>query len=216
MNTILKVDENLLDNQHTTAATILGKALQTGDFHHFDAMLNDNVETILYEFKSIIGKNQVLEYWKGWRNKWVVTKEVTEFEIKHINYYSNSALLMDSMLVLFMMNDAKISRMVLINRYISDEEDLVEDSPLGLEFIKQYIKPRGNTNNSKVSSVDKTNRLPCFSCGAKSEMLDWYSTDVLLGLHGDLGLVSICPKCKKVVEYVTEIRYRVESPADDE
>ena len=217
----LNFDDNLLDTPHTTAAITLGKAILSGDFNLFDSMLNANVETILCGAKKcIVGKEQVVSYWKGWRERWTVTKEVTEYEIKHSNYYFNSCLRMGTMLVLFMMDGAKISRLVLVQRHISGglythNDDLVKDYPFSLEFIKRHIEPLREPNEYN-SPVVKDNRLPCFSCGAKSETLDWFSTDIKIGFHGYRGLVSICPKCGKVVEYVTELRYRIETPVFDE
>lgn len=217
----LKFDDNLLDTPHTVAAITLGKAILSGDFNFFSSMLDANVETILCGAKKcIIGKEQVVAYWKGWRERWTVTKEVTEYEVKHSNYYFNSCLRMGTMLVLFMMNGTKISRLVLVQRNISGglythNDDLIKDYPFSLEYIKRHIEPLREPNEYN-SPVVKENRLPCFSCGAKSETLDWFSTDIKIGLHGYRGVVSICPKCGKVVEYVTELRYRMEAPVFDE
>lgn len=116
---ILRFEESLLDTPHTQAATILGNAMLSGDFNAFNSMLDNNVETILYGNKTIVGKNEVSEYWKGWRERFVITKEVSEFEVKHSNHCSNSCLQMKNMLVLFMIENSKIVRLILVRRHIS-------------------------------------------------------------------------------------------------
>lgn len=217
---ILRFGDGLLESSHTKAATILGNAMLSGDFEDFNSMLDNGVETTLYGNKTIVGKTEVAEYWKGWRDRFVVTKDVTEFEVIHSNHYSHSCLQMKTMLVLFMMKDAKIVRMILVSRHISGgyyshHDDLVEDYPFNLAFINRYKKPLREVNEFNAPVI-KEHRLPCFCCGAKSETLEWYSTQINIGIHGYPGIVSICPKCGKVVEYVTEGRYRLEKPVVDE
>lgn len=217
---ILRFDNGLLDTLHTTAASALGNAMLSGDFDPFNSMLDNDVETILYGKQTIKGKESVYEYWKGWRERFVITKEVSEFEVKHSNYYSNSCLLMENMLVLFTIEESKIARIILVRRHISGgyythHDDLIEDYPFTLQYIKRYTKPLREVNEFNAP-VNKEHRLPCFCCGAKSEKLNWYSTQIDIGLHGYPGIVSICPKCGRVVEYVTEGRSRHEVPIIDE
>lgn len=97
---ILRFGDGLLESSHTKAATILGNAVLSGDFEDFNSMLDNGVETTLYGNKTIVGKTEVAEYWKGWRDRFVVTKDVTEFEVIHSNHYSHSCLQMKTMLVL--------------------------------------------------------------------------------------------------------------------
>ena len=148
---ILRFDNGLLDTLHTTAATALGNAMLSGDFDPFNSMLDNDVETILYGKQTIKGKESVYEYWKGWRERFVVTKDVTEFEVKHSNHYSNSCLQMKTMLVLFMIVESKIVRIILVRRHISGgyythHDDLVEDYPFKIQFIDRYKKPLREAN----------------------------------------------------------------------
>lgn len=217
---ILRFEESLLDTPHTQAATILGNAMLSGDFNAFNSMLDNNVETILYRNKTIVGKNEVSEYWKGWRERFVITKEVSEFEVKHSNHCSNSCLQMKNMLVLFMIENSKIVRLILVRRHISGgyythHDDLIEDYPFKLDYIKRYTMPLREADEHNAP-IERKHRMPCFCCGTKSEDLEWYCTRINMGIHGYPGIVSICPKCGKVVEYVTEGRYRIEEPVVDE
>jgi hypothetical protein len=218
---VLKIEENLFDSFHTKVATILGKAMLSGEFDEFNSYMEDNVETILYgSNKTIKGKSAVSNYWMNWRDKYVVTKEVNQFQVKHAHYYSNSCLQLGNMVVLFMINEEKITKLVLSTKNIAGRtyayhDNLIEDYPFSLSYIKRYLKPLREANECRESVV-KENRLPCFGCGMNSQDLDWYSAYINVGFHGYPCIVSICPKCQKVVEFYTEGRARHETLIWDE
>lgn len=215
----LKVQDNLPEDAYTKASIAMGQAMLTGEFDDLEAMLDDQVSTILYHGKkSINGKKDVLEYWKGWRRRFVETRDVKKFEVLHSNYYSHACIQMETMVVLFLFNDCKILKMVLAGRnlvgYYSYHDDLVNDYPFKLEYIKEYLEPLREANEFN-KPVIKENRIPCMSCGTPSEDLEWYSARINVGIHGYPAQVSICPKCGKVVEFFTEGRYRMEHPVLD-
>lgn len=207
---ILKIEPNLPDSCHTVAATALGEAMFSGDFTIFDSMLAEDVETIIYKNREIVGKKEVSEYWKGWWKRFVVTKDLTRFEVCFSNYYSNVCFQAYPMVVLFMMNGDKISKMVLAERHISPgihyHDDFVKDTSFTLDFIKEFLRPIPEPNEI-FSPVAKEYRLPCMSCGEKSELLDWHGAYIESGPHGYRAEVSICPKCGKVVEFLANIRF---------
>lgn len=217
---VLNIQESLLESPQTQASITLGQAIVSGDFSGFNEMLLDDVETIIYDQNTHIGKNSVSEYWMGWRERFVVTKKVKWFEVLHSNYYSNSCLQLESMIVHFIMKGNKISKLVLSCRDISGEmyahhDDLVQEFPFKLEFLKKYLEPLREANEI-FEPVHKEHRLPCFSCGQKSENLDWYTTRISTGCHTDMAQVSVCPHCAKVVEYYTEGQFRTEETVVNE
>lgn len=215
----LKVQDDLPEDAYTKASIAMGQAMLTGEFDDLEAMLDDQVSTILYHGKkSINGKKDVLEYWKGWRRRFVETRDVKKFEVLHSNYYSHACIQMETMVVLFLFHDCKILKMVLAGRNLvgcySYHDDLVNDYPFNMDYIKEYLEPLREANEFN-KPVIKENRIPCMSCGTPSEELEWYSARINVGIHGYPAQVSICPKCGKVVEFFTEGRYRMEHPVLD-
>ena len=91
----------------------LGKGIVDGDFAEFESMLGNQVKNINYKLRTITGKSEVLEYWKGWRTRYVEAKKVQRFEVAHSNYYSNSCLLLDTMIVMFVIQDGLITNTIL-------------------------------------------------------------------------------------------------------
>ena len=87
---ILEVQENIPDSPYTNAAKILGEALLSGDFTDFGNLLDSDAEHISYNKETISGKEQVIEYWRGWRARYVETRKAKKFEVVYSNYYSNA------------------------------------------------------------------------------------------------------------------------------
>ena len=83
---VAKMEENLPKDIYTQASKVLMDALIFGTFDDFENMLDDNAETILYQCRSIQGKENVRTYWWDWRNKYVLTKKVTNFEVVMSRY----------------------------------------------------------------------------------------------------------------------------------
>lgn len=216
----VEVSDNLIDDVYTLYSKKLGEAIVSGDFSEWDSCLNDDVELTIYENKTIEGSNNVLQYWKEWREKYFVTKKAFEFKVVHSNYYSRSCLLLSTMLAAMNIENGKVTKMVFSGRYIaggyySHHDDLVEDSPFDYSYIKKYLKPFNNGDNNEQSPV-LTNRMPCLSCNLHSEDLEWYSSFITVGIHGYPAQVSICPKCGKVIEYRSTGRVRFEEPIVDQ
>ena len=90
----LIIQENIPHTSRTTAATALGRGIVDGDFSEFEKLLSEQVIHVNYRRESISGKDEVIQYWKGWRSRYVETKKATKFEVVHSNYYSDSCLLL--------------------------------------------------------------------------------------------------------------------------
>ena len=142
------------------------------------------------------------------------TKKVQWFEVAHSNYYSNTCLLLENMIVLFIIHDGLIAMTImsprLLNGMVGHKGDLL-DFPFELDSIRHCL-----TKIKAPSEIDddETNesRMPCLTCGTPSEKLEWYSSLFEAGYHGYQGLVSVCPHCHKVVEYYPRIRIRYKEP----
>lgn len=214
----LTIQENIPQTPCTTAATALGRGIVDGDFSEFEKMLSEQVVHVNYRRESISGKDEIIKYWKGWRSRYVETKKATKFEVVHSNYYSDSCLLLGSMVVLFLIKDGYVTKTLFIprflNRMVGHHDDML-DFPFDLNSIMPCL-----TKVETLSEVDddekKENRIPCLTCGMPSEKLEWYSSLFKAGFHGYSGFVSVCPHCQKVVEYYPSIRIRYAEPVDQE
>ena len=214
---VLQVTDNVRDDEYTSFAVDFAKALIGGDFGVIEKSLSEHVETILYQNRTISGKNQTLDYWKVWREKYIVTKKLSQFEVKHSNYYSHACLLIRPMLVMLYFEEGRVQKILLINRYLNPNigyhNDML-DLPFSYEKIKLNLSPLREPNEI-LEAVVKENRIPCMCCGESSENLEWYNSEFKSGIHGYSGQVSVCPHCGKVVEYYPEMRMRYEEAVHD-
>ncbi len=213
---ILEVQENIPDSPYTNAAKILGEALLSGDFTDFENLLDSDVEHISYNKETISGKEQVIEYWRGWRSRYVETRKAKKFEVVYSNYYSNACLLMEMMVVMFFIREGKVQKVLLIQRHLNPmigyHEDILE-FPFDLNSIKHCLSELREPTEI-FEPVATENRIPCLTCGTHSEKLEWHSSLFQFGDIGYSGIVSVCPHCQKVVEFYPEVRSRYIEPVD--
>ena len=213
---ILEVQENIPDSPYTNAAKILGEALLSGDFTDFGNLLDSDAEHISYNKETISGKEQVIEYWRGWRARYVETRKAKKFEVVYSNYYSNACLLMEMMVVMFFIREGKVQKVLLIQRHLNPmigyHEDILE-FPFDLNSIKHCLSELREPTEI-FEPVATENRIPCLTCGTHSEKLEWHSSLFQFGDIGYSGIVSVCPHCQKVVEFYPEVRSRYIEPVD--
>ena len=106
------------------------------------------------------------------------------------------------MYIVFGIVDEKITHVLFLPNPLQDPMIRYMDLDQ-LPFTYDYIMQ----NVSEKIEV-KSNRIPCLKCGASSEELDWYNITVDCGPLGYVGVVSVCKKCKKVVEFFPDILLR--------
>lgn len=213
---VLDIQDNIPITPFTNAAIALGNALLSGDFADYEELLAEDATHVSYQKETISGKSEIIEYWKGWRSRYVETKKCKKFEVVFSNYYSNACLVLDMMVVMFLFRDNMIQKVLLIQRHLSPtigfHEDILEPQ-FDLNSIKRCLSELKQPNEIKGPLV-KENRIPCLTCGTPSEQLEWHSSLLEFGDIAYSGDVSICPHCHKVVEYNPEMRIRYEKPVD--
>lgn len=206
----LIIQDNLPDKPEKEAAIAQGNALITGDFQELYQLLADDIVLVIYKYRSIIGKEEVIEYWKGWRERYIVSQKLRAFEVKQYNYNSKACLFIKPMLIMYRIVDGHISDMLLINRYLNHDIDFHDDMlayPFSLDKIRKNLTPLRQINDvNEPEELD--NRIPCFNCGMPSEKLEWYRSFFRNRFNGYSGQVSVCPRCGKVVEHFPEMRVR--------
>lgn len=206
----LQIDDNLPDNIYTTVSCELGKAIETGDYGNFSAYLDDNVELVIYERKTIRGKQEVEDYWKDWRKRHIETNQIKDIEAVYSYYFARTCLLLQTMIVMTEIKNGNIVKMLMAPRHIAGDkhhDDLVGCSPYNLNYIRTTLQPL-----KEGDEINKENRLWCPSCGAHSESLDWRNSLINTGFHGYQAEVSICPECSKVVEFRVKEQLQYEEP----
>lgn len=210
---IITIQEEIPEDQYTSFAKILGQALIDGNFNTICNYFDIHSELILYGSKTIKSNENIIEYWKGWREKYVLTRKVKKINVQYNNYYSHACLKIDHMLVLFSLSDDIVSRMMLspisLNPSV-DYHDNLMDFSFCIDKIKSYLTPIREYDGSDELII-RENRIPCFQCGTKSEDLDWYDFKIEDGDIGYSGQVTICQNCNRVVEFYPNIRYRLAS-----
>ena len=212
----VKIQENIPDSPYTNAAKALGNALISGDFDEFESLLNEKVENIVYSKETHKGKNATIDYWRGWRSRYVETNKAKSFEVVFSNYYSNACLLMEMMVVMFLIKDGKITKILMMQRHLNPticHHDDILDFTFDLKSLESCLSELRESNEI-FEPVIKENRMPCLTCGKQSEELEWYSSLIQSGIHGYSSIVSVCPHCHKVVEYYPEMRSRYIEPID--
>ncbi len=201
-----KMEENLPNDIFTQASKVMMDALIFGTFDDFENMLDDNVETVLYRLKTIKGKTDVLAYWWDWRKRYVLTKDVTNFEVVMSRYYSHACLKVETnQLVLFQIEEEKISKIVTLPLRLTSlySDDNMLNYPLEYVRIKPYLAPLEESIDKDGNTMPLTDRIPCLHCGVESQDLKWYSIRIPDWFYNNwkLGQVSVCPQCGRVVEY---------------
>ena len=211
-----KVEENLPDDIYTEASKTLMEALVFGIFDDFENMLDDDVETILNESKTIRGKANVLAYWWDWRSMFVMTKKVTNFEVVMSRYYSHACMMTETnQLVMFHIVEGKISKILSVPMHLTYLycDDNMLNYPLEFRRIKPYLRRLEEADYGE-EDVSMANHIPCLHCGTDSQDLNWFAIRKpnLFCKEWIWGEVSVCPHCGRVVEYC-EMRSEI---SDDE
>lgn len=208
----------LISNKYTEYSEVFRNALLSGNFSQFEALLSDETELVVHLLKSITGAREICNYWDGWRKRYVSTGIITDFNVLHSNFFCHSCLQMKTMLAVMHIENNKIVRMILLCRRLADaqyshHDDLVVEYPFKSEYIRRYLKPLRESD--KDNPIVTENRIPCLSCGIPSHNLEWYSTYLTYKVFQYPALVSICPKCGKVIEYYPEAEIRLDKPVAD-
>lgn len=206
----LTIQEGLPDDIYMKAAQALGEGIINDDFSAFESMLDDNVrwEWAKESRSPIIGRNEVIGYWKDWVKRVTHDKLDVEFEVKFCTFYSRTTLAISpngyaTAYVLFYIENGLIELGVFVGRIIdrinlfgkagNKWEETLDHFPLALQDkdIKEISKQEA-----------RGNRMPCLNCGRTSEMLSWENFVFSNSSIDFCGAVSKCPSCGKVVEFV--------------
>ena len=184
----------LPDDVFTDAAKAISKTWMTHNTTYIETFLSDNLIYVGQNFKTIKGKDNYIDYLtdKFVRDR---TSEIKIHPIvTHCDFYKHSAVVLstkdgNAVYLLFRIENGLITHLVLTSTI-----------KYPIDWTEEEIKPC-------LTNVlePKENQLPCLTCGTLSEDLQWIlfckSPTSQAPLHGCEGELSICPKCKKPVEF---------------
>lgn len=178
------------------------------DFSLLKPYLANDVQLVLYgDEKTIIGINEFEFYWKDRELRLERNNIEVQTTIKRCAYFSRTAIFDNikgykSMYTVFRIVNNKITHVLLLPNPLQDPIFRYMDLNQ-LPFTYEYIM-----QNVSEKIVSNPYRIPCLRCGTSSEKLEWYKVTVDCGPLGYSGVVSVCNKCKKVVEFFPEILLR--------
>lgn len=204
----LVIEENLSDDIYTEIAKLFESCRYKRDFSLLKPYLANDVQLVLYgSQKTIIGVNEFEFYWKDRELRLERDNIEVQTTIKRCAYFSRTAIFDNikgykSMYTVFRIVDNKITHVLLLPNPLQDPIIRYMDLnqlPFTYEYIMQNVTEKIESN---------PNRIPCLRCGTLSEKLEWYKVTVDCGPLGYSGVVSVCNKCKKVVEFFPEILLR--------
>lgn len=208
----LQIDDGLPNDEHTQVVTALAKALCSDDYETIKTLVNYDVRMIAYRKRTVYGRDAFVEYWKWLSDLLKTDHKVTDYHLKYNEFCEHTVISVrqrdyfnkstEEAYIFLFLKDDRISCAVFTSK---------QQQPI---TIRYYDLDRPALNYEDVMR-DKTealtpepNRMPCLHCGRLSEDLEWYKLYVDSGPFGHFGQVSVCPHCKKQVEFYPEIFFR--------
>ena len=142
VETKIRIEKDLPKDIYTDMSTKMAQALADGKYEDFENALDDNVQLVVYGKSTILGKPEVVAYWREWRKKLVDTKEESLFDVIMSRYYSHACLRVNIfMIVMFRIVDGKIATMLSVPAHLTNgySDDNMLNYPYSYERIKPYL-----------------------------------------------------------------------------
>ena len=198
------------ESENKNFSQVFCEALSSKDFSNVEKWLADDASQILYDSKTIYGKNGIIEYWKGWLERWKEPSDTTKYEVKMCNYYEREVLSIIPFMARELYQIARIDKGKVIQlvlcpnplQYPTIRYWSLDCSPL--LFGNNTIMP----HEMGTDLEPRKNRIPCIRCGCKSDNLQWYEYLHNTGPLGYKGELSICSNCMEAVEFHPTILIR--------
>ena len=198
----IDIDHYLPDDDYKrTALTFIVNFLYN-DFSEFEEILDEEVSLVLYDDRTIRGKDAVASYWRSFLAKENDRNKDVEMLVGFCAHFHRAALMLNlynqEPIVVFRMVDGKVVNMVLAPLYYYENGNAIVTME-GLPYTVDAIE----RNTIQIVEA-RPNLLPCLYCGRPSEQLKWQRVRFEENDVGYEGLASVCPCCHKMVEYVVQ------------
>ena len=197
----LTIQEGLPDDIYKQAARALGEGIINDDFSAFESMLDDNVrwEWAKESRSPIIGRNEVIGYWKDWVKRVTHDELDVEFEVKFCTFYSRTTLAISpngyaTAYVLFNIENGLIKLGVFVGRIIDRINLFGKAGKKWEETLDHFPLTLKDKDIKEISKQEaRGNSMPCLNCGRTSEMLSWENVVFSNSSIDFSGVISTCP-----------------------
>ena len=205
-----KIEEEKLETEYEKFSRQFLEALMSMDFSKVDGLLAEDVVLILYDYKEINGKENVISYWKDWLDRWNEPAKDTNYVVKHCKYYDRAVLSIEPKgkrihYQIARFEGGKVKQLILCPNPLQSPMirywDL-DHSPLLFRDMSVMPHRMGKDLEPRLF------RIPCLRCGCKSEKLQWYEYKHDAGPLGYLGELSVCGNCMEAVEFLPTMLVR--------
>ena len=194
----LSVSDKCPDDKYTELLYLFTRLLCNGKIEDFKEYLAEDARLTMYKYKIIRGRDDIVEYWSDWKKRYIDTQMIDDLELQH-SYYTNQTCLViqGTMLLMIRVENGVIKEMLTCAQYPDSENHYglqlnMLSLPLDYEKARDCLKEM-----EEDADFDASNRMWCFSCGKPAEELEWYD----IHANGKVGHASVCPNCKKIVEF---------------
>ena len=206
----IKIEDGLTTDIYFTVSLLFAKCRQRQNFDELKPFLTENITLVLYEYNTLRGIDTFINYWVDREKR--VKKDGVEIKtsIKLCNYNCHVSVYdifkgYKNMFILFRIINNKITHVI-------SAPEIIQDPSVSRRSFNQlpYSYNYASLKAEKPIEADR-NKFFCFNCGTESNNLKWLRMDSERdGNHLVSGKVSLCEKCKRVVEYFPDICFRLE------
>lgn len=205
------LEPDMPDYIYKTVAISFAKTFALGDISFIKPFVNDGTYLTLYKKDSLSGRQRIMDYFADWIDRAGKDNLKVKVTVKWQPNQCRPAVYIKpdgykKMVLLFRVQNDELADIVFAPSLLQDYGCMFHDldqPPYNVEFISNFLGEDDGTQD---------NHLPCPICGTDSNLIDWYKFHIPMDIHGYAGMVSICPECNKVVEFVPNIRLRYEEP----
>lgn len=180
------------------------KAIVNRDFTSFSTKIAKHAYFLIHDREALFGRDAVIEYWDGWRNRLDDTGLFISLIVEHCTCWNQCVIRVEfesrfsSMYIMIRLDEfGEISHIVYCPTQLHKEFSLdtigFNWPPLKTSVIKEGIE-------ESIPSLD--NHMPCLLCGKQSHLHDWYRVSFTDNRYKVTANVSICPDCNRVVEVI--------------
>lgn len=208
----LMVENGLPDDIHTEMAISFATCLFSQEFCELEGLLCDDVKMISYKKRTMNGKDEFVQYWKGLSDVLKADQIITDYAVKYNAFSGHAIVACNQKSVLGSAVGEAYIFLHLENGKISTA--IITPKQLQPRMVRCYDQDKPPLDYDKIMHQKEeqispeSNRMPCLNCGRLSDELEWYKLEIDSGPYSHIGQISVCPYCKIQAEFYPEFFLR--------